>query len=548
VLLIFIAICAPALCSAQVVTYDWEAKGDKPESFPAQLSKKELVTFQIRNVNDILYTYHLRVSLTPIPNNDWQNIAGLPPFSFGGAFVRTVNCDKLLSDAQQYQAKINSEINSTSNTKLPVGYAALAKKDQKSVPLRETLAQWNEKIRPSLDNLRETANNIFNQCTDQTFATEYAEFQRLIKPIEDRVNGPHVYTNQYEIPPGTNVEATVLELYNGETLTTATFKFAVESNVLTLSAGAMFSRIQDRSYEAVKVPGMTENVLVVQGNSRVVPAVVALLNYSLPLGLNDDTAGLAISAGPIVRFGNKSDASSLGFFTGISGQLYRRFYITPGVNIAQFADFPQGFSNGSTVPANFGALTPVKRWTARFGLAITFKTTSFSGLTGSAATKEGKVDVKETPKTTENRRLKDIDPLNPVPSNSLAGHALVNNIVAQGKEVAVSNLYVSSSLEKPSLLRTVSLSNTGMSGAVCVTINSNAEVRDYKVYSENGRLYIIIPNAELADEQAPLGAGSLKAVKAERRGADLVLAFVLPPGAKPRVQENSNRLDVLFMK
>jgi hypothetical protein len=50
-----------------------------------------------------------------------------------------------------------------------------------------------------------------------------------------------------------------------------------------------------------------------------------------------------------------------------------RLYISPGVHIGEFADYPAGFVNGQQIPANFGALTPVKRWTARFGIAITIK-------------------------------------------------------------------------------------------------------------------------------------------------------------------------------
>ena len=111
---------------------------------------------------------------------------------------------------------------------------------------------------------------------------------------------------------------------------------------------------------------------------------MALLNYSLgSIRLDRDSYGLALSAGPVLKLGGKSDASSFGFFAGVSGHLYHRFYITPGIHFGQFADFPVGFGNGSTVPENFGELNPVKRWTTRFALALSFKTKDFSGLTDS---------------------------------------------------------------------------------------------------------------------------------------------------------------------
>jgi hypothetical protein len=82
--------------------------------------------------------------------------------------------------------------------------------------------------------------------------------------------------------------------------------------------------------------------------------------------LDSDTVGLAISAGPAIRFGSKSDLATLGFFTGPSLHLHRRFFVTAGVHIGEFADFPAGFINNSQVPANFGELKPVKRWTGTF--------------------------------------------------------------------------------------------------------------------------------------------------------------------------------------
>src|SRR5437870_13220609 len=93
VLLALIVVCTSIICSAQVVTYDWEAKGDKPDTAPSILSRTELVRFEIRNVNDILYTYHLKVTLTPIPYDDWKQIVDFyKPGGAGGnkaAFIAT---------------------------------------------------------------------------------------------------------------------------------------------------------------------------------------------------------------------------------------------------------------------------------------------------------------------------------------------------------------------------------------------------------------------------------------------------------------------------
>ncbi|NYF89924.1 hypothetical protein HDF08_001991 [Edaphobacter lichenicola] len=47
------------------------------------------------------------------------------------------------------------------------------------------------------------------------------------------------------------------------------------------------------------------------------------------------------------------------------------------MHMGEFADYPPGFHNGSVIPPNFGQLTPVTRWSARFAGGITFQTNSF---------------------------------------------------------------------------------------------------------------------------------------------------------------------------
>jgi hypothetical protein len=62
-------------------------------------------------------------------------------------------------------------------------------------------------------------------------------------------------------------------------------------------------------------------------------------------------------------------------FAGLSFHLWKYMYLTGGVHIGDFADFPAGFTHaGQDIPASFtGNLTPTTRTTARFAFAITFK-------------------------------------------------------------------------------------------------------------------------------------------------------------------------------
>src|SRR5208337_3810781 len=75
--------------------------------------------------------------------------------------------------------------------------------------------------------------------------------------------------------------------------------------------------------------------------------------------------------------GSAPGVSSLGLFVGGSIHLYRSAFLTPGVHIGQFSDFPAGFYPGAQIPNQFGNLTPINRTTAHFAVGITFKTTTF---------------------------------------------------------------------------------------------------------------------------------------------------------------------------
>ena len=62
------------------------------------------------------------------------------------------------------------------------------------------------------------------------------------------------------------------------------------------------------------------------------------------------------------------------------------------VHFGQFAATPAGLTVGQTIPANFGQLQPINRWSARFGF-ITYKTLSLGNLTKSST----KTSTDQTP-------------------------------------------------------------------------------------------------------------------------------------------------------
>jgi hypothetical protein len=105
---------------------------------------------------------------------------------------------------------------------------------------------------------------------------------------------------------------------------------------------------------------------------------IALLNYAVPR-LDSDTIGLAISTGPVLQLNTgSSDVSNLGYFAGLSVHFWRRLFLTPGWHVGQFSDFPTGLYPGDTIPQNYGNLTGVNRWSARFAFAITYRVADLS--------------------------------------------------------------------------------------------------------------------------------------------------------------------------
>lgn len=160
----------------------------------------------------------------------------------------------------------------------------------------------------------------------------------------------------------------------------------------------MISELPARSYQSVTVPSgkstpATQNVLGIDNFSGPRVGVTALLNIYIPdiplkhgnrIPLNGRNWGLALSGGPTYAVsGNSADTSQWGLLFGPTVHIRNQFFVTPGVNIGQFADFPLGYTRaGQIIPANTGTPNPVKRYTARFAVGVTYKIKDFGQGTG----------------------------------------------------------------------------------------------------------------------------------------------------------------------
>jgi hypothetical protein len=189
------------------------------------------------------------------------------------------------------------------------------------------------------------------------------------------------------------------------------YKLTSGRDALSASAGLLLTSLQSRSYTFAATPSESGRILQVDGMGSFRPAFSVLLNYDVPYLPNYKDIGLAASAGLVLDLANgKADTSNFGFFIGPSVHLFHRFFISPGWHFGQFADYPVGFGqNPSQVITNnnLGAPVPIKRYTGRFAISLTFQVP-----TPSAKTKSDSGAAPATPKPNASK---------PAPSGSQPG-------------------------------------------------------------------------------------------------------------------------------
>ena len=350
---------------SNTLTFDWSTRpssvGQSLNAPPISIPSTELFTIKISNVNDLLYSYSLDCTATAKPGPDLSPLTKL--IGAGGGPEGT-GCP----DADALSKKIQAYFTSP----------ALCGTKCTSVPLSET--------RSVVDEFLTTANGLGCKPTPQLQT-------QLAKLTEFQTKTSHDVIFTAPISPDANYACRVTEAYLGQPTTNGTLSLNINptNNVLTLSLGVLFSGIQNRSYSSVPVPNASgtgsTNVLGVQGSSFS-SSIAALANFRAPFrSLAGEKWGLDATAGPTYRLDSKGSAASVGFFTGVSVRLYKYLFITPGVHVGSFADYPQGFSSaGQAIPTGFPTPTARNRTTAKFGIAVSFQTKDFGALGKSTAT------------------------------------------------------------------------------------------------------------------------------------------------------------------
>jgi hypothetical protein len=368
-----------------VTQLDW---GTRTASCPAKVTKSTNLIIRATNINDLLIDfqtgetaqYQLRARGTPVAPVLSEN-----PFSLQLAVQGCPDTATLLAHVNAVRAITDPKITPP-------------KPGGPYVSLWETISaahSHGEVVQLESDYANTSCADFFrSHSTDAVVQW----IKLLDAPLSTSSTAAPAHSADFNVnlEPNENYQFTVQESWKGQTVKGGTLVWSCgEMDVLTLSTGPLVTTLPYRTYNQQQVPNATgtgtQNQLVVSGNTNVNVLGAALVSYHFPISQLPPWFGLAISVGPVYSLASSPSVSKLGLFAGGSIHMYKSMFLTAGVHIGQFADYPAGFHQGSIIPPGFGSLTPTTRNTAHFAIGITFKTVSFkkSTQTGGAATNTG---------------------------------------------------------------------------------------------------------------------------------------------------------------
>jgi hypothetical protein len=340
--------------------------GGCPATAPTQSTT---YTMTVTGINDVVvdfnsgskYVYGLQIGSSPMVTS---------VTTFFGTTQAAAACPVQMSALPALYAAIRSKVNGHPKLNPPPGV---------HVPLKESLDAANNipEVLLVQDAINSQSCNFPSDLKDHPI---YKWIQLL--------SGDHSVTFSPVLGPNETYVFSIVETRpdpkasgNSKEKSTAKMRWVCgDTDLISASIGPLVTTLPARSYNSQSAPlpagsSTTQNILSVGNNSNINVLAAGLVNVHLPTIQSMPWAGLAFSAGPVYQLGNNSPSvSSLGVFFGLSAHLFRAVYLTPGVHIGQFADFPAGFYPGAVIPSGFGTLTPVKRDTAHFAIGITFRT------------------------------------------------------------------------------------------------------------------------------------------------------------------------------
>jgi hypothetical protein len=361
---------------AQEIHVTWNGTSTSLDSNPTELSSTQSFGTIVTQVNDYLYDYSVTLQGTAQSNPGIQDLINI--IIAGNADAKR----SFVSNCAAYKGRVDALVAALASKNLtPV---APANGKIPSIALGVSQGEYKTAILPKLADLGQPPNKTDPDCLAGIAAL--ANVQQKLAKMASADAGDHTVKGTATLSPGYDYKLTINETYSGAPTDASPrqFTFSPTNNSVTLSAGVAMTWLQSRSYTSTVVPDpatsttATKTVLAVGDTGAPRPVILALLNYTIFVTKKERLGNLnmAISAGPILQAGGKSDLATLGFFSGLSFSFLHNLYITPGVHVGQYAGPPAGLTNGATIPSGLGNITPLKSWQPSFALGITFRTTS----------------------------------------------------------------------------------------------------------------------------------------------------------------------------
>jgi len=206
----------------------------------------------------------------------------------------------------------------------------------------------------------------------------YPKVSQNYNGLVDKLSQSRVKVQNQELEATDTADLVVTPSYLGTALNATTFHFNPSFGIVSASAGFLMTQVPAPTYNSATAPDpndltKTQNVLQVNYGAGIRPALVAMLTGNIPQ-VNTRNFGLGVSSGLVFDItSGKADTSSFGYFGGVSLRLTPWIYLTPGVHVGQYANWPPGFTHaGQVIPPNTGTPNPTKQYTARFAFSVTY--------------------------------------------------------------------------------------------------------------------------------------------------------------------------------
>lgn len=394
---------------------------NKISGAPGEINIRTPVTIRVVNVNPLLYEYAVNLRGTARPIDAFSSISQLVPFET----FKLEGEDRVCGPAVRTAAAAAQKLQRALPQKNDGRYESLSLEDFRTRWRNANPAAYFAAVAALVKVRLECPGLAAVDRALQAYRRDEARLKRIDSQIDTAATE---ITTTGSLEPNNDYTITVTESWREpdtglpvETrLSPQVHTFSPKTSVFTLSAGFLATQVEARRYVRRAVPGAADNdpvrnVLAVEGANRLRPTGAALLNFQIP-NLSSETAGLAFSAGPTVRIGAANETSNFGVFAGPTLHLWRTVYLSVGWHLSEFADFPTGFFPGRTIPSSFqGELQPEKRWTARFGFAITFRAKDFTSISKGKAAGGAAQTPASAKGLDQNEKPREIDPDNPPP-------------------------------------------------------------------------------------------------------------------------------------